>query len=99
MANTSALDMTRDLSARGNRPQAGHQRLLHREMPEVALGEPLDRISGHTISDQLKAARNGGLLNGIDAPLASPLDYLVKWAASVRNQRGDAHPARGCASV
>ena len=60
--------MTRDLSAGGNRPVAGHfKALLHREMPEFALGEALDRMNrqantraGGQATDELDLGKERG---------------------------------------
>lgn len=50
---------------------------------------------GHTgpaLGDQITSARKGGLFTGVDHQLGEALLALAKWIASVRNQRGDAHP-------
>lgn len=47
--------------------------------------------SGGQLGDQLKAARKAGWLSGVDTPLASAVESLGTWIASVRNQRSDAH--------
>jgi hypothetical protein len=48
---------------------------------------------GKTLGEQVKAARLAGLFSGIDGKLGAAVDNLCDWVASVRNQRGDAHPA------
>ncbi len=74
---------------------------------ELSAGKPADAItdagtalemlldalgySGGTLGDQLKAAKKQEWLAGVDTPLANALENLVKWIASVRNQRSDAH--------
>jgi len=47
---------------------------------------------GTALGDQLKGARKVGAFDGIDTPLGDGLEDLCRWVASVRNQRGDAHP-------
>lgn len=48
-------------------------------------------FSGGQLGDQLKAARKAGWLAGVDTPMATAVESLATWIASVRNQRSDAH--------
>lgn len=59
----------------------------------TALQMLLDHLGfpGGTLGDQLKAARRAGWLAGVDTPLATAVDGLAGWIASIRNQRSDAH--------
>lgn len=59
----------------------------------TALQMLLDHLGfqGTQLGDQIKAARNAGWLAGIDTPLATAVESIAAWVASVRNQRGDAH--------
>ncbi|WP_156399964.1 hypothetical protein [Phycicoccus sp. Soil748] len=47
--------------------------------------------AGGQLGDQVKQARKSGWLDGIDTPMADAVDAIVRWIASVRNQRSDAH--------
>lgn len=49
-------------------------------------------FTGNTLGAQITSARKGGLFTGIDTPLGESLISLSTWVASIRNQRGDAHP-------
>lgn len=48
--------------------------------------------AGPALGEQIASARKGGLFAGVDHQLGEALLALSKWVASVRNQRGDAHP-------
>ena len=63
----------------------------------TALQMLLDHLgyAGRQLGDQLKAARKGGWLEGVDTSLANAIDSLVVWVTSIRNQRSDAHHGPG----
>jgi hypothetical protein len=80
---------------------------LQEALRELEQGRPADAVtdagtalqmlfehlgySGKQLGEQIAAARKGGWLNGVNAPLAEALDAVARWVASIRNQRGDAH--------
>lgn len=80
---------------------------LQEALRELEQGRPADAVtdagtalqmlfehlgySGKQLGEQIAAARKGGWLDGVDAPLAQALESVARWVAAVRNQRGDAH--------
>lgn len=80
---------------------------LREALAEIAAGNPADAVTdagtalqmllehlgftGGQLGDQLKAARKAGWLTGVDTPLATAVESLGTWIASIRNQRSDAH--------
>lgn len=74
---------------------------------ELTAGKPADALTdastalqfalkeagypGNALGDQLKAARKGGLFDGVDRHLGDALDSTATWISGMRNTRSDAH--------
>lgn len=86
---------------RGLRDADREIRATHYADAVTDLGTALQRalliagVDGNSLGDQIGVARRQGLFSQEHTKLGTALEELVRWVASIRNQRSDSHPGPG----